>query len=84
MMRHPVGFGGVLFFIPHPTALSGAVSYAVLVVSGQIGLVSILVVLNTEEERVDLRRWGDEYRRYQEEAPMYNFVKGLWNLRKRR
>lgn len=36
------------------------------------------------EEKINLKKWGDEYRKYLKEVPMFNFVKGLWNLRKRR
>lgn len=29
------------------------------------------------EEKLDIPRWGDEYRRYMKEVPRFNFVLGL-------
>jgi protein-S-isoprenylcysteine O-methyltransferase Ste14 len=37
-----------------------------------------------EEKMLDMPKWGDEYRQYMKEVPRWNFIKGLWNLRKRR
>lgn len=62
VIRHPAGFGSILLFVLHPIALSGIISYTILAVIAQIGLVIILVASNIQEEKVNLRKWGDEYR----------------------
>ena len=36
-----------------------------------------------EEDRFNVSKFGDEYESYMEKVPMWNFVKGAWNLRKR-
>jgi len=36
-----------------------------------------------EEEKLDIPKWGDEYRQYMKEVPRFNFIKGVWNMRKR-
>lgn len=37
-----------------------------------------------EEKKLDIPKWGDEYLQYMKEVPRFNFIKGLWNLRKRK
>lgn len=36
------------------------------------------------EETMNIKKWRDEYIQYMKEVPIFNFIKGLWNLRKRR
>jgi len=52
-----------------------------------IGIILIVVshyYLVCVEERFSIKKWGDTYTRYMKEVPRFNFIKGLWNLRKRR
>jgi len=76
-------FGFTVFLILLPIALSGWIVYNILIVIAQVGFLIIMIVAAVDEEKVNLRKWEDEYRRYQREVSMYNFIKGLWDLRKR-
>jgi protein-S-isoprenylcysteine O-methyltransferase Ste14 len=84
LIRHPEGFGMLSWFISLPIIFSAYISFTLLSVAA-ILLMVIYVYWEAcvEEERLDIPKWGDEYRQYMKEVPRYNFIKGLWNLRKR-
>ena len=49
-----------------------------------VGMVILHYHTSLKEERaLDLRKWGDEYKKYMEEVPRWNIFKGLWGLRRR-
>ncbi len=69
--------GSTVFLVLIPIALSGWIVYNILMVFAQVGFLIIMIVAAFDEEMVNLRKGGEEYRRYQREVPMYNFIKGL-------
>jgi len=84
VMRHPaVGF--MILPILLPIILSEYVPFSPLSVAAIIVMiVYICYGVRMEEEELDIPKWGDEYRKYMKEVPGFNFIKGLWNLRKKR
>jgi protein-S-isoprenylcysteine O-methyltransferase Ste14 len=83
IVRHPISLGMMCLLGLPPLLLSVWVPYNILTAVCQIIVfASLLIEGRKEEETMDIKKWGDEYRRYQKEAPKFNFIKGLWNLRK--
>ena len=83
VMRHPAG---VVIMIPIllPIILSAHVPFTPLSVAAIIVMiVYIYYGVRMEEEKLDIPKWGDEYLQYMKEVPRFNFIKGLWNMRKR-
>ena len=84
VMRHP-GVAGMILPILLPIILSEYVPFSPLSVAAIIVMiVHIPYAVRLEEDELDIPKWGDEYRQYMKEVPRYNFIKGLWNLRKRK
>ncbi|MEA3420912.1 MAG: hypothetical protein U9Q97_04445, partial [Acidobacteriota bacterium] len=84
VMRHP-GFGAMLLPILLPIILSEYVPFSPLSVAAIIVMiVHIPYGIRMEEKELDIPKWGDEYRQYMKEIPRYNFILGLWRLRKKR
>jgi len=84
VMRHPAG---VIMILPIllPVILSAYVPFSPLSVAVIIVMiVYIYYGVRMEEEGLDIPKWGDEYRQYMKEVPRFNFIVGLWRLRKRR
>jgi len=84
IVRHPSNVLGTITFITIPIVLSSVIPFTVL--SG-IGIIILTVGMYwgtlLEEKYETLRKWGDKYGQYMKETPRWNFIKGLWNLRKR-
>jgi len=85
VVRHPGVLSWMFAFIAITVAISNYMPFTILSVLGNI----VLVVFNywgclIEEKELNLKKWGDEYRQYMKEVPRWNFIKGLWNLRKRK
>lgn len=79
MVRHPIYLGVVLLALG--SALVFRATYALMYTP----VLTILFYLFTIFEEKELEKeYGDEYRHYKKEVPMYNFIRGLWNLRRRR
>jgi len=84
VMRHPQA-GGMMWPFLLPIILSRYVSFTVLSIAAiVIMIIYIYYGIRMEEKRLDIEKWGDEYRRYMKEVPGFNFILGLWRLRKRR
>ena len=84
IVRHPSVVDWTIGFIAITASLSNYVPFTILSVIGNI----ILITTNywetlIEERELNLKKWGNEYRQYMKEVPRFNFIKGLWNLRKR-
>ena len=85
IVRHPIRLGVMCLFGLPPLILSGRVPYNILTLVCQIIVFTGLPLEGRkEEEAMNIEKWGDEYRRYQKEVPKFNFIKGLWNLRKKK
>jgi protein-S-isoprenylcysteine O-methyltransferase Ste14 len=84
VMRHPMALMFMVWFTFLPIVGSEFVRFTLLSVVAIILINIHFYHTAYVEEEVNLKKWGDEYRKYLEEVPRFNFVKGLWNLRKRR
>lgn len=84
IMRHPAGVGMILPILL-PIILSEYIPFSFLSVAAIITMIvySYYACL-LEEKKLDIPKWGDEYLQYMKEVPRFNFIKGLWNLRKRK
>ena len=83
IMRHPIAFGMFCLFILHPFVISNLISYTILALIGQLILILGMFLGPINEDKMNLRKWDDQYRRYMKEVPRFNFILGLWNLRKK-
>ena len=83
IMRHPEVFGVMMWMYLLPIILSSKVPFTPLSVAAIIVMIVYFYYGTRAEEKLDIEKWGDEYRQYMKEVPRFNFVKGLWNLRKR-
>jgi len=36
-----------------------------------------------EEKKLDIPKWGDEYLQYMKEVPRFNFILGIWRLKRK-
>ena len=83
VMRHP----GVLYMmlpILLPIILSAYIPFSPLSIAAIITMiVYVYYGCLLEEKKLDIPKWGDEYLQYMKEVPRFNFIKGLWNLRKK-
>jgi protein-S-isoprenylcysteine O-methyltransferase Ste14 len=83
VMRHPGVFGFMIWFICLPIILSTHVPFTFLTVTGIILIVVSHYYMVYAEEKINVVKWGDEYIQYMKEVPRFNFILGLWNLRKK-
>ena len=84
IMRHPGIFGLTMWFIFLPIILSmPGLPFTFLSVTGIILIVVSHYYIVCVEERFSIKKWGDIYIQYMKEVPRFNFIKGLWNLRKK-
>ena len=83
VMRHSEG---LVMMLPTllPIILSEYVPFSPLSVAAIIVMIVYIYYGVYLEEKLDIEKWGDEYRQYMKEVPRFNFIKGLWRLRKRR
>lgn len=84
VVRHPAFLGGLILILAFPIIFAVALPFTVLSVLGELAAITGVYLQAFHEERINLRKWGDEYRQYMEEVPRFNFVTGLWRLRRRR
>ncbi len=84
IIRHPQAFGFIIWLILLPVILSPYVPFTILSIAAIITMIVYLYYGCYLEEKLDVEKWGDEYRQYMKEVPRFNFIKGLWNLRERR
>jgi len=83
VIRHPIGLGMFFLFGLSPLIFSGWVPYNSLTIIGQVILFASLALEGRKgEEEANIRKWGDEYRRYQKEVPRFNFMRGLFKQRR--
>jgi protein-S-isoprenylcysteine O-methyltransferase Ste14 len=84
VMRHPGVFNFMVWFIFLPIVLSAHIPFTILTVVAIIIIVVCHYYMIYIEEKISIKKWGNEYRQYMKEVPRFNFIKGLWNLRKKR
>jgi len=83
VVRHPGALGFMLIFLLLPIIISTHVPFTPLSVAAIIVLIAYMHYGVCIEERMNIEKWGNEYRQYMKDVPRYNFLRGLWNLRKR-
>jgi ketopantoate reductase/protein-S-isoprenylcysteine O-methyltransferase Ste14 len=81
VIRHPGYLAEMVYFSLLPVVLSRWVPLTVLAGISMVIAVASCAYLIGVEDGFNLRKWGDEYRRYMEDVPAVNFVKGLTALR---
>jgi len=81
VIRHPGYLAELVYFPLLPIVLSRWVPFTILAVVYIIVWTGAIVYVLKAEDNFNLRKWGEEYRRYVEEVPAINFVKGLKKLR---
>jgi len=84
IIRNPTYFALVSYFILGTIIFSFILRFTMLTILGDILLI-IMVNLTAKyaDEPLGIIKWGDEYRQYMKEVPRFNFILGLWNLRKK-
>ena len=83
VMRHPA-IGYMMLPILLPILLSAYIPFSPLSIAAIITMiVYVYYGCLLEEKKLDIPKWGDEYLQYMKEVPRFNFIKGLWNLRKK-
>ena len=84
VMRHPAVFGLIMLPVLLPIILSAYIPFTALSIAAIILMIAYTYYGVHLEEKLSIKKWGDKYRQYMKEVPKFNFIKGLWNLRKRR
>jgi len=83
VIRHPGYLAELIYFPLLPIVLSRWVLFTILAIVYIIVWTGAIVYLLKAEDNFNLRKWGEEYRRYMEEVPAINFVKGLKKLKRK-
>jgi len=84
IVRHPAFLAALILVIVLPIILASEIPFTLFTVLGIITIFIALYLQALNEEKVNIRKWGDEYRRYMEEVPRINFILGLWRWTKKR
>ena len=81
VIRHPGYLAELIYFPLLPIVLSRWVPFTILAMVYIVVWTGAIVYLLKAEDNFNLRKWGEEYRRYVEEVPAINFVRGLKKLK---
>ena len=86
IVRHPEFLAGLAWFIALPILFNHFLDlpFTILSIFGEIAVVTGLCLQARHEEKINIKKWGDTYAHYMKDVPRFNFIKGLWNLRKKR
>lgn len=84
IVRHPSNVDGTAVFVIVSVILSRWIPFTILTIIGDVILIASMYYLSWEEEKFNLKKWGDKYRRYMKEVPRFNFILGLWRWGKRK
>jgi len=71
ILRHPNEFALTLFFVMIPIFLSSYFTFTILGIIGNILVVVSNYYTCVQEEKLNMRKWGDEYREYMEKVPRW-------------
>ncbi len=82
VIRHPGYLAELIYFPLLPIVFSRWVPFTILAIVYIVVWTGAILYLVKAEDNFNLRKWGEEYRRYVEEIPAINFVKGLRRLRR--
>lgn len=87
IVRHPAFLAGLLMFVTLPIIINGLtliLPFTLLSILGEIAIVICFHLQAWHEEKVNIKKWGDEYRLYMREVPRFNFIVGIWRCAKRK
>jgi protein-S-isoprenylcysteine O-methyltransferase Ste14 len=84
IVRHGAVLSTSIFFALLTIILSPHVQFNILSVIGNIVFFLAFYYTAVEGDKLNMLKWGNEYRQYMREVPRYNFVLGLWRRAKRR
>ena len=82
IIRNPEYFFLCSLLILISIIISFLFRFTVLSIIGDILVVIGFTMLARAEEKFNIQKWGDEYREYMKEVPRFNFIQGLWRLRR--
>lgn len=82
IVRHPTDAAFTIFFITLPIILSQYISFTILSIIGLILIIALNYYTSVDEEKLNIKKWGDEYRQYMKEVPRWNVIRGLQNLKR--
>jgi protein-S-isoprenylcysteine O-methyltransferase Ste14 len=82
IIRHPGHLAEMSYFSLLPILLSRWVPFTVMAGISIVILIGSYVYMIREEDNFNVRKWGEEYRKYMKELPAINFFKGLKNLKR--
>jgi protein-S-isoprenylcysteine O-methyltransferase Ste14 len=77
-LRHPQNLGGGTWFIFFPVILSQYTHFTILTVFAIALMMVSLYNVSHLEEKINIEKWGDEYRQYVREVPRLNILLGVW------
>ncbi len=80
IMRHPEEISFALVLLLVTIVLSGGIPFTVLSIIGNVLFFIGFYYDVKGEEELNVLKWGDAYRRYQKEVPMFNLVLGIWKV----
>ena len=84
VMRHPATLYMILPILL-PIILSTYIPFSPLAVAAIITMiVYVYYACLLEEKKLDIPKWGNQYLQYMKEVPRFNFILGLWRLKRRR
>lgn len=84
VVRHPEYIGEIGFLLLLTIVLSPIFPFTLVSILSDILVVFAFSILAIKEEKINVEKWGEEYKRYMKEVPRFNFVKGMCNLMRRR
>ena len=84
IMRHPSDPFLYWFMILLTVFLSEYVPFNLLSVVGNLLLFFGGCYPCVAEEKLDVLKWGEEYKQYQKAVPRFNFILGIWRWAKRK
>ena len=84
VIRHPGYLAELIYFPLLPIVLSKWIPFTIFAIAFSIIWIGVTIYLIKAEDNFNVKKWGDEYRQYMKQVPAINFVKGLWNMGKKR
>jgi protein-S-isoprenylcysteine O-methyltransferase Ste14 len=84
VIRHPAVLGFMILPILLPIILSVYVPFSLLSVAAILVMIIYIYYGVHLEEKMDIEKWGNEYRQYMKEVPRFNFILGIWRWARRK
>jgi len=84
IVRHPAVLAGLILFLALPIIFAVKLPFTVLSVLGEMAVIIGAYLQVLHEEKINVRKWGDEYIQYMKEVPRFNFILGIWRWARRK